>query len=128
MKYKEPGPWDDEPDSDAFEEHGLECQMMRTVVGHWCGYVVSPKSIDGADVVVDVHGGVTWDSDRLPWESRTRGIDVQVIGFDCGHPGDASPKNASALPGETYRTYEYAKAETIRLAKQVAQILDGMEN
>ena len=127
MKYTEPGPWDDEPDSDVFETHGLECQMMRAEVGHWCGYVVSPKQIGNAEDALYVHGGVSWDGDRIPLESRSRGIGAQVIGFDCGHPGDVSPKNASAFPGNTYRTYEYAKSETIRLAKQVAQILDEIE-
>ena len=135
MKYKEPGPWDDEPDNDAFEAHGLECQMMRNApIGHWCGYVVSPKEINDAESILSVHGGVTWDSDRLPWESRTRGIYVHVIGFDCGHSNDYSPHLGADLAekigfnSQIYRTHEYTKSETIRLAKQIAQILDGMED
>ena len=43
-KYKRAGPWDDEPESLAFDAHGFRCQLFRNNMGAWCGYVGLPDT------------------------------------------------------------------------------------
>jgi hypothetical protein len=135
------GPWKHELDYELFEAHGFNCLISRNPsLFFWCGYVGIPKSHpdhgkerDEFDDIM-VHGGITYaehcqrhichipkpgEADHLFW-----------IGFDCGHSFDLAPGYTSSLipadlrksmTGEnrTYRTYEYAKAETIKLARQL---------
>lgn len=37
-----PGPWENEPDEETFEAHGLECRVRRNQAGALCGYVILP--------------------------------------------------------------------------------------
>ena len=108
--------------------------------GHLCGYVAIPKGHklwgQGYDEVqgqleVGVHGDLTYaDEDKETGE--------WVLGFDCSHAGDLSPsllKNLmkyAELDGEsmdfklrteTYRTFEWVKAEVCSLARQL-KLLD----
>jgi hypothetical protein len=144
------GPWRYEPDRLDFEHEGLACLLHRGPGGHWCGYVGVPpthalygKGYDDADV--NVHGGLTYASKcsgticHVPKPGSPD--DVWWFGFDCAHSGDlSSMKYASSIRSrrgdynhakalaantwtvETYRTFEYVKAETERLAEQLAKL------
>lgn len=79
--------WDDE----IVSEQGRPVRaILRSAVGHLCGYVRVPDDHPIRwlpDIGFDfaVHGGLTWNgaADWLPpghW-----------LGFDCGHSGDLSP-------------------------------------
>jgi hypothetical protein len=138
------GMWKDEPDKVQFEAHGLPCLLHRGPGGHWCGYVgvaeghpCFEQEYDRADV--DVHGGLTFASFCSDTDDESKGIchlpdegenhRVWWLGFDCAHAGDFSPKyNRYGYPvemlmdsrGEVYRDIRYARAETERLAQQLA--------
>lgn len=86
-----------------------------------------------------VHGGLTF-SDHCRPGPEAEAIchvpapgepdDVWWLGFDCAHGGDLAPGMRAALvaagsalsgyPGDTYRDIEYVRAETARLAQQLA--------
>lgn len=133
-----PGPWVDEPDSQAGTKDGIRWLLLRDdELGHWCGYVHVPDGHPwhGAgcrEIRVDVHGGVTVAGAVEPgswW-----------LGFDCCHVRDyvparpnvmakiraVAPKLAadverlrSADPVD-YRDHSYALSEVVDLAEQVA--------
>ncbi len=131
-----PGEWDSEPDKISWEYAGLQCDAVRHPrLGNWCGYVKFPRSaaLPHSDNF-EVHGGVTFSS-------------LGIIGFDCGHAFDLAPGLLPVLgsiaPGhvyavteerhtpheiereEVYRNLPYVKAETNRLAQQIADHLAG---
>lgn len=72
-------------------------------------------------VLFDVHGGITWADNRLPWEDKTP--TGWWLGFDCAHDGDLSPgyENRFSSDGE-YRDIEYVKAECESLASQIVAL------
>jgi hypothetical protein len=101
------------------------------------------------EVEVSVHGGLTFSDGCAhgPEESSICHVpdlgepdNVWWLGFDCGHYDDLCPSMRARerqryeetgdplwLPvvspyGETYRDLEYVRAETARLAEQLAQI------
>lgn len=111
-------PWLTEPNEETFEAYGLKCLVLRQNVpglGHLCGYVFLPGGHkffekDYDDIPVDVHGGLTYsDNYEGLWK----------VGFDCAHGGDRLPY-ALYDSGGTYKTFEWVKAETIRLAEQLS--------
>ena len=134
-----PGPWHGEPDHEEFRSpHGLPCILHRSGLGAWCGYVGVPPGhpwhgkaySDLTDPFPEVHGGLTY-SDRCqgaichvprPGESD----DVWWLGFDCNHSGDlslydladSSRPHWDILWPESYKTAEYARRETLKLAEQ----------
>ena len=124
------GPWDDEPDRVEFEHAGLPCLLKRNRGGVWCGYAAVPPDhpwhgTHYDEVPVDVHGGLTYaDACRgsichVPQPGEPD--NVWWFGFDSGHVGDVIP----ALPQVTewtddYRDMAYVRAETTRLAEQLA--------
>lgn len=140
------GPWHYEPDRLEFRHCGLPCILVRGPVGNWCGYVGVTNShpayrIGYDDVVVEVHGGLTYSEAcngaicHVPRPDESD--DVWWLGFDCAHSGDYSPTmgsyrtqtppydHARALLADSwrvdqYRTLEYTRAQTERLAEQLA--------
>src|SRR5690606_24095382 len=111
----------------------LQCQVLRGPVGAWCGYVYLDNKKHPAfgaddcysddDVLRDisVHGGITY-------RVAHKGYGLWVIGFDCSHSGDLSPRLAYPdhskkmtyhFSDGVYRTKEYAIDETKRLAVQL---------
>lgn len=132
------GPWDGEPDGLVWESsHGFRCALARGPTGAWCGYVALKENhplfgVAYHEVEVKVHGGLTF-GEILPDK-------LWALGFDCAHSFDLVPFMPlhldpmkwitgfldSALelePGDDtscYRTMEWAKAETERLAEQLA--------
>lgn len=114
------GPWDQEPDFLQFTHSGLPCVVLRTDLGHLCGYVGVPADhpyATGMRSISDlsVHGGVTWD--KAGEEN-----DLFWIGFDCGHSGDSSPKMEHRYGrfNGTYRDMPYVREQTENLAVQLA--------
>jgi hypothetical protein len=123
IKFIQSGEWDKEPNVYAWREYPgvttllwypqafptMDCAVIRNPqLGHLCGYVKMPKGYELSEDALDsleVHGGVTYDKNN--W-----------IGFDCAHSGDLAPacKGFSGV----YRNFAYVKAETQRLAEQVA--------
>ena len=80
----------------------IECEARRNMNEVWCGYVYyQDVEINEDDYVV--HGGITYG-------------DNKKIGFDTNHYNDFSPHYEY---GETYRTFEYVKAECEKLAQQI---------
>ena len=141
-----PGPWQSEPDRLEFEHAGFPCLLLRNmdVTGAWCGYVGVPKGHlffekDYSDVEqnVEVHWGLTYsghcagDICHEPKEGEPD--NVWWLGFDCSHGLDLMPlllAKESVLLGAgrrkcigKYRTMDYAKAETMKLAEQLQKLV-----
>lgn len=127
-------PWDLEPDYEEFEAHGLKCYALRhPEMRNWCGYVAFPEVAttrfkvlgyvnvpDEELYKLDVHGGVTFSGfmSRLPNSPA-------VLGFDCAHAGDLSPRMLELLPqhridDEVYRDLPFVRQQLTSLAEQMA--------
>lgn len=140
-----PGPWVDEPDEMRWldEPTGVECAIIRNIMGAWCGYCRLPpghpwERLERGDIPAGVHGGITMKAGIVePGEAGDGAAVAHWIGFDCGHqewdllPGlEADIRKAAAgLPGmprlfegmeRTYRDQAYVTNEVRRLAVQVA--------
>lgn len=139
------GPWNNEPDRVEFLASGFDCMIQRNMQnGSWCGYVAVPKDHKayekGYDTVdVSVHGGLTYADHcnghicHKPLPGRPD--DVWWLGFDCAHGEDVIPMfvyhakhDAPYLSsfigkyGEAYKDTNYAMAETMSLARQLARM------
>lgn len=71
------------------------------------------------EIVLDVHGGITYAKDHQPKESSDGGW---WFGFDCAHLGDLSPLMGFDMGGDVYRDMEYVTNEANRLADQLAAL------
>jgi hypothetical protein len=128
------GPWDDEPDRVEFEHAGLPCLLNRGGGGAWCGYAAVPPGhpLHGQDYEVpevEVHGGLTYAAScggaicHVPEPGEPD--DVWWFGFDCAHAWDVLPgtlRYGGRLPDSVYRTMDYVRRETERLAEQLAAV------
>ena len=136
-----PGPWDDEPDRVEWRHEGVPCLAVRNRWGAWCGYAaVEPghpfHGRDGSDgsLDLDVHGGITYSDAcagpicHVPEPGEPD--NVWWLGFDCSHAWDYAPglgrvRDAGSIAmgpsslGEVYRTLEYVRRETEKLADQL---------
>ncbi len=78
------------------------------------------------DASFAVHGGLTFSdkcTGNICHAPRDGGPDdIWWLGFDCNHAGDMAPGRRRMFPEETYRTIDYVKAETERLARQLATL------
>ena len=141
------GPWQSEPDRVDFVAHGFACMIVRHPShGHWCAYVGVPNTHpaygkDYDDVDVEFHGGLTY-ADRcrdLICHVPQPGMpdDVWWLGGDFAHCWDLAPAMAArerdlgldfaALRDtagfvDVYRDVAYVRAETERLAAQLAEM------
>ena len=132
------GEWNNEPDRDQWVHAGFACLIVRNGSGSWCGYVGVPSDHpdygkDYDEVDAEVHGGLTYASAcagnicHVPAAGMPD--DVWWLGFDTAHGGDVVPFVAGfaathlAFPdlGGTYKNLSYIKAETNRLAEQLAE-------
>lgn len=134
-------PWEHEPNEEEWTHELTEykCRIWRhPTLGHLCGYVTIPKghkchglSEETLNNQVEVHGGLTY-------VGTNKETDEFVVGFDCSHSGDLSPKLALTLMkyvdkdtemldlrmrSEEYRTFEWVKEEVCSLARQL-KLLD----
>jgi hypothetical protein len=139
-------PWEHEPDNEEWthELTGYKCTVWRhPTFGHLNGYVAIPKGHnawgENYDLIndngIEVHGGLTYsDEDKETGE--------WVVGFDCSHAGDMSPKLMLTLlryteadtetlefkvRSEKYRTFEWVKEEVCSLARQLKMLNLGVK-
>lgn len=136
------GPWHAEPDHVDFEHDGFSCILHRGPAGAWCGYVAVPPGHPwhGRDfnwttgVDADVHGGITYaakcQGDICHVAKPGEPDDVWWLGFDCNHHGDMDLQKVTEYGRADhfdgyfwlqYRTVEYARRETQRLAEQAKE-------
>lgn len=70
---------------EMWRENGLLFSLVKTDMGHWCGYVrfkerpVNELEYNGILTYAPVHGGITYANEDA---------DGMVYGFDCAHAGD----------------------------------------
>lgn len=148
-EVEEVGPWTDEPDKVLWVDPtaDLDCMLLRSQLGNWCGYVGVPEGhpwfgadVDDLEPYPDVHGGVNYadacqegqgDDAICHTPLPGRSGHLWWLGFDCGHAWDFSPLahhrlkliSRDDLPdrlreGQTYRTQEYARDQVTLLALQ----------
>lgn len=140
-----PGPWQNEDDESRWVDGptGVECAILRNVMGAWCGYCRLPpdhpwERLDKRDVPAGVHGGITMKAGIVePGEAGDGSAVAYWIGFDCGHPewdllpgleadfriiGASFPGMPKLFAGmeRTYRDQAYVTGEVRRLAVQIA--------
>jgi hypothetical protein len=130
-----PGPWQAEPDREEWRHLGIVCLAARNVRhGNWCGYVAVPPGHPwhgqsyGQLEDVEIHGGLTYAAPckghicHVPQPGEPD--DVWWLGFDCAHSDDLIPflelERESEPFAPEYKTLAWVKAETERLAEQVA--------
>lgn len=139
-------PWKNEPDYLEGSYGDVPWFIVRTSLGHLCGYIVVPKhhpwySVDVMLTVdIDVHGGVTWESEHFPGitgedtlgeraREITQRFPGKFIGFDCGHYGDLIPGmlRIGHIPfaDEIYRDINYVREECERLAMQAIAAIES---
>ena len=133
-------PWENEPDFEEWvdKKTGYRCRVVRNESTlSLCGYVAVPignkvrgmSYQDAEEVGVYAHGGLTFGGkmDGHKW-----------FGFDCAHAGDLCPAfhmrrviEGSDYPDvvkETYRTFDWVKKETTKLADSIARTHDWIVN
>ena len=139
-----PGVWQDEPDKLVWrsKEHSLPMMIVRSPsTGALCGYVGVPPGhrfhkADYSEVDdVEVHGGLTYANEcsgHICHKHKDSEPEVWWLGFDCAHSGDYTPlmppylglslfgEDTTLGGGDDYCTVAYVKAETERLAAQLA--------
>jgi hypothetical protein len=114
-----------------FEYRGLKCLVKSVYNFNWNGYVSFPKdhpdcnkSTDELDEIYEVHGGVTFSHNNM-------------IGFDTMHIlTDFCPffylqrqcLFPEIFPETVYRSFDYVKTETMRLADQVIDRANSTTN
>lgn len=143
------GEWDGEPDKAQWPDAvtGMPCLAVRNShFGFWCGYVgvAEGHPLFGkgyGDLDVEVHGGLSFADECEPSGDEASRIchvpgegepdHVWWFGFDCGHSGDNSPRDAyhaatqrepcfkAILAYGTYKTLAYVKSECADLARQL---------
>ena len=129
-------PWENEPDVEEWVHKGTgyRCRVMRNESTlALCGYVAVPignklrgmSYQDAEEVGVHAHGGLTFGDkmDGRKW-----------FGFDCAHSGDLVPmfhmrrviegSNYPDIVKETYRTFDWVKQETEKLAYSLMRTHD----
>jgi hypothetical protein len=145
-RYGVPPPWETEPVKatwlDVTTRYWLHIQRHHSL-GHLCGYIGIPQGhpwwrrSDEQILMADnsspeVHGGITYASHHKPGEAKGEKDELWWIGFDCAHCGDLSPgmlKYDSRLDrDETYKDWDYVKAECESLARQAKQTQRSVEN
>jgi hypothetical protein len=139
------GKWNTEPDKAQWtdSETSLICLIVRQPNhGALCGYVGVNQSHPyfELDYLTDeieslqIHGGITF-TDFCQEDNKEFGIchipqpgqsdKVWWIGFDCCHAGDICPGYAWVMrtrDWQTYKDFDYLKAEVKSLAHQLALV------
>tara|TARA_Y100000589_G_C27044625_1_gene584630 strand:- start:496 stop:972 length:477 start_codon:yes stop_codon:yes gene_type:complete len=106
-----------------YNDMTVKVSLKRNALYSWCGYVEFPtlthpdygKSVEDLEKIYLVHGNITFS-------------DGGKIGFDCCNFNDISPLNSLHNDNylvnftsnlATYKDYQFAKNELVKLAKQV---------
>ena len=114
-----------------YKKYGKDLESKGITMGHYNGYVgfsgKLPNSWQGSksqdnmlDDMVEVHGGITFDSSFsekaciIPLtEIPVDFLKYRIIGFDCAHLGDTAEE----------WTFERTKEETLNLYKKINKLL-----
>lgn len=110
--------------SEEFKHVGLDCKVVKTDMGHWCGYVRRPEDVEPVrwtsdydskhdeviDAEVDVWGGVTYGPDDDGW-----------VGFDDAHARDLVDHR------EQNSDKSAVKQEAQYFAEQIQQLRNGSQ-
>ena len=138
------GEWQNEPDKIKFKDEltGYPCLILRTDLGHLCGYVDVSKDhpFYGGDYNnfgnIYVHGGITFSrlGHRFYNSEENDSKKIWWFGFDCAHCYDFLPgvkallrqiDNKVRAPNEdeieVYRNIEYVTNEVKSLARQLKE-------
>lgn len=135
-----------------FEHKGFQCVVVVQELGHRCGYVGIPSSMNhplfGVDadrlessfgLYIEVHGGLNY-SNGEPDYPIPNDQNWWWFGFDCFHVGDAPDIDAIKDPRlkamyadfkkpleslGVVRTVDYCADECIKLADQLKDIILG---
>lgn len=105
--------------TERFSHAGLDCKIVQTEMGHWCGYVRRPEDVEPVrwtsehdskyDQIlkseVSVWGGITYGPDDEGW-----------VGFDDGHARSLVDDR------EFDNSKDAVKNETRRLAEQIRSL------
>lgn len=134
-------PWDGEPHRLNWNHAGLDCMIVRHAKSlHLCGYVGVPKDhvLHGVDYREEpmggfwIHGGITYSEkcSHTICHIKEGEDDIWWFGFDCNHSADFAPSTVSyresysslmgGQHGQTYKTIDYVRSETNKLAEQIA--------
>jgi len=111
--------------SEEFKHVGLDCKVVQTDMGHWCGYVRRPEDVEPVrwtsdcdskhdevlDAEVDVWGGITYGPDDDGW-----------VGFDDAHAHDLADHR------EQNSDKSAVKQEAQYLAEQIQELRNGSHN
>ena len=122
MTYALPEPWLHEPKKAIFILHDFACVILSPRGMNLCGYVGLPRSHKYFgkhydDIPVEVHGGLTYASDRI---HKVENTEFWWIGFDCAHSNDYIIGVKDKVPG-TYRTFGYVFAQLQSLTMQLQE-------
>jgi hypothetical protein len=131
------GPWQNEPDRVEFEHEGFPCLILRTQLGHLCGYVaVSPNhpdyNKDYNDVNVKVHGGLTYAGMcsghicHVPKEGEPD--NVYWLGFDHAHCGDYSPFSYKYGGPSRFKDWEESYKDINYVTKGVKHLAEQLKS
>lgn len=103
-------------------------------MGFLCGYVLlrvdHPMYHNNIEEIIEVHGGITYDSPDPPHSFVQPRIPVvgRWIGFDCAHLGDApDPKFGAPLyriadPNATFKDDKYVFREIEKMIRQLGHL------
>ena len=130
-----------------FEHKGFRCVIVMQDLGHRCGYVGIPASMNhplfGVDcdrlgssfgLYLEVHGGLTYSSGEPDYPIANE-QNWWWFGFDCGHAGDApeiekikDPRLKAMYSGlkrplGKVRTLDYCVEECMKLANQLQVVM-----
>ena len=118
------GEWQSEADEIVWVEKTsfgeVPCRIIRNAAGCLCGYVCIPsghpyvrneKEDDLGNI--KCHGGVTYTS---------RENDFLIIGFDCAHFGDITPKMNNFKVG-IYRNVSYVLNQILNIIEQLSDTI-----
>lgn len=134
------GIWRSEPDLCKWEAHSLVCLAIRDMtLGMWRGFVKltndhpafnkSFKELLNSNMIdhVKVHGGLATIG-KLPKKYKEYNLDAWWIGFECTQGEDylpllkTDPEFNALQNGQTYKTLQFVRTETVYLAKQLSRI------
>lgn len=113
--------YNDEPGLVAGTYLNHRYAIMRSELGHLCGYIEVPTEspafgVSYFDLDFSVHGGLTYGRHA---EGPLSGY---WIGFNCAHSGDWVPgrsKLPEQIPDSAYRNIDYVRAECFKLIDQL---------
>ena len=105
----------------SFLYRGYECEIKKTELGYYCGYVtLTPEDkhykAPYSNIPIYCHGGITYSMmSKDGWK----------IGFDCGHFGDLIP--AYSEKGGVFKDATFCIEECKSIVDQLVN-LGGNEN